>query len=66
MYIVLQVAELQKLDGQYKDLINLAITSAEKLVHGKMGKQQYIDSDKANAEKRDDLYQKMENLRTSL
>lgn len=63
---MLQVTDLQKLDGQYKDQITHAISAAEKLVLGKMNKQVYIDSEKANTAKREDLYNKMESLRNGL
>ncbi|KAK3103927.1 hypothetical protein FSP39_022971 [Pinctada imbricata] len=61
-----KVSELQNLDRQYKDLIGQAITLAEKLVAGKLGKQQYVDSEKGLNTKREELYQKMEAIRTSL
>ena len=63
---VLQVSELQRLDGQYKDQINLAITMAEKLVAGKLNRQQYLDQESGVSTKRDDVYQKMEALRATL
>nr|KAG5702235.1 hypothetical protein BaRGS_030590 [Batillaria attramentaria] len=61
-----KVAELQRLDGQYKDQINLAITLAEKLVAGKASRQQYLDSEAGVNTKREDIYQKMEALRATL
>lgn len=61
-----KVAELQRLDGQYKDQINLAITLAEKLVAGKTSRQQYLDSEAGINTKREDIYQKMEALRATL
>lgn len=60
------MAELQRLDTQHKDLIGVAIQYAEKLVNGKMQRQAYIDQDKANNTKREELIQKMENVRASL
>lgn len=61
-----QVSELQRLDGQYKDQINLAITLAEKLVAGKINRQQYLDNETGVNNKREDIYQKMEALRATL
>ncbi|XP_050412619.1 dolichyl-diphosphooligosaccharide--protein glycosyltransferase subunit 1 [Patella vulgata] len=61
-----RVAELQKLDGQYHDLINSAISQAEKLISNKLSKQQYLDADSANNTKREDLESKMEALRATL
>ncbi|KAK6176821.1 hypothetical protein SNE40_015049 [Patella caerulea] len=61
-----RVAELQKLDSQYHDLINSAISQAEKLISNKLSKQQYLDADTANNTKREDLESKMEALRATL
>ncbi|XP_076447729.1 dolichyl-diphosphooligosaccharide--protein glycosyltransferase subunit 1-like [Babylonia areolata] len=61
-----KVAELQRLDGQYKDQINLAITMAEKLIAGKINRQQYLESETGVNNKREDVYQKMETLRAML
>lgn len=58
--------ELQVSDRQYKELVALAITLAEKLVNGKMNKQQYLDNEKSNKSKREELDSKMEALRSSL
>ncbi|KAL8559205.1 hypothetical protein ACOMHN_048452 [Nucella lapillus] len=61
-----KVSELQRLDGQYKDQINLAITMAEKLIAGKINRQQYLESEAGVSSKREDVYQKMETLRAML
>ncbi|KAL4226817.1 proteasome regulatory particle base subunit [Mactra antiquata] len=61
-----KVAELNRLDHQYKDQIVLQISCAEKLVAGKFGKQQYLDNEKSITEKRNDLYKKMDELASSL
>ena len=58
--------ELQVSDRQYKELVALAITLAEKLVNGKMNKQQYLDNEKSNKSKREELDSRMEALRSSL
>ena len=65
-FIFTQVTELQKLDTQHKDLISVAIQYAEKLVNNKMTRQAYIDQEKANSTKREELLQKMETVRASL
>lgn len=62
----LKVNELQVSDRQYKELVALAITLAEKLVSGKINKQQYLENEKLNKTKREDLDSKMEALRSSL
>lgn len=59
------MTELQRLDSQYKEQIGLAVVSAEKLVNGKIAKQQYVDSDAALNSKCSELYQKMESLRAT-
>ncbi|CAI9717890.1 dolichyl-diphosphooligosaccharide--protein glycosyltransferase subunit 1-like [Octopus vulgaris] len=61
-----KVAELQKLDSQYKELINQAINYAEKLINNKMNKQAYIESEPAISKKRAEINQKMEALSSSL
>lgn len=61
-----KVTELQKLDTQHKELISVAIQYAEKLVNNKMTRQAYIDQEKANSTKREELLQKMETVRASL
>lgn len=60
-----KVGELQRLDGQYKEQIGLAITSAEKLVSGKLGRQQYLDAESATTTKYEEIYKKMESLRAN-
>jgi len=61
-----KVSELQRLDGLYKDQLNLAISLAERLVASKINRQQYLDAENGIAGKRDDVYQKMEALRATL
>ena len=61
-----QVAELNRLDQQYKDQINFAITQSERLVSGKIGKQTYIETEKGVNDKREEIYRKMEELCASL
>lgn len=61
-----KVGELQRLDGQYKEQIGLAITSAEKLVAGKLGRQQYLEAEAATTSKCEDIYKKMESIRANL
>jgi len=64
--LVLQVAELQKLDSSVREQITLSIQLAEKLVNGRISKQQYIDGDVAIRAKRDELCQKMDVILASL
>ncbi|KAI8504255.1 PREDICTED: dolichyl-diphosphooligosaccharide--protein glycosyltransferase subunit 1-like [Branchiostoma belcheri] len=61
-----KVGELQKLDSNLKDQIVLSISLAEKVVAGKMGKQQYIDNEKVYSAKREDIMGKTETLLSSL
>ncbi|BFZ08868.1 hypothetical protein BsWGS_11907 [Bradybaena similaris] len=61
-----KVAELQRLDTLYKEQIALAITAAEKLVAGKLGRAQYLENEGSISGKCEDTYKKMESLRSSL
>ncbi|XP_041347808.1 dolichyl-diphosphooligosaccharide--protein glycosyltransferase subunit 1-like [Gigantopelta aegis] len=61
-----KVSELQRLDSSYKEQINLGISLAERLVHNKIGKQQYLESDKSVSGKKEEIYQKMETLTAHL
>lgn len=61
-----KVAQVQKLDNQFRDQVNLTVTYAEKLVAGKMGKPQYLDYEATNDAKKDEIIQKMEDLLASL
>lgn len=61
-----KVAELNRLDHQYKEQLNLQVTYAEKLVTQKINKQQYLDSEKAIADKRGELYKKMDEISSTL
>ena len=65
-HIFIQVGELQRLDSTYKEQVGLAIQSAEKLVSGKLGRQQYLDAEAATTAKCEDIYKKMETLRANL
>ena len=66
LHWLLQVAELQKLDSSVREQITLSIQLAEKLVNGRISKQQYIDGDVAIRAKRDELCQKMDVILASL
>ncbi|CAH1784946.1 unnamed protein product [Owenia fusiformis] len=61
-----KVAELQKLDNLFKDQVNTAITYAEKLIQGKLAKQQYVDFESTTQTKKEDIYQKMEAVMATL
>lgn len=57
-----KVAEVQKLSRQHKELIQAAITNAEKVMAGKFSKNQYVDIDKATTAKRTELEVKIDTL----
>nr|XP_054751142.1 dolichyl-diphosphooligosaccharide--protein glycosyltransferase subunit 1-like isoform X2 [Lytechinus pictus] len=57
-----KVNEVQKLSRQHKELIQAAITNAEKVMAGKFSKNQYVDIDKATTAKRTELETKIEAL----
>ncbi|ESO08246.1 hypothetical protein HELRODRAFT_169987 [Helobdella robusta] len=61
-----KVLELQRLDVQVRDQISLLITNAEKLINGRLQKQQYSEIDKGIHEKKDDLCRKMDAIIASL
>jgi len=61
-----KIAELQRLDERMKDQIQMNINSAEKLIAGKMNKAQYVEFEGNVNSRRDDLYQKMEALLSSV
>jgi len=61
-----KIGDLQRLDSTYKEQVGLAIQSAEKLVSGKLGRQQYLDAEAATTAKCEDIYKKMETLRANL
>ena len=63
---VLQVAELNRCDHQYKEQITAAITLSERLVASKLGKQQYLENEKGITDKRAEIYKKMEEISTGL
>ena len=58
--------ELQRLDGQVKDQIVLMVSSAERLVGGRMAKQAYLDSDANIRSKKDDICNKMDTILSSM
>lgn len=61
-----KVAQLQKLDSEVREVINTGIAQAERLISGKMSKQQYVDVEATVKSKKEDLYQKMEALLSAM
>lgn len=61
-----KVNELQKFDKELRDQVQLSVSYAEKLVANKMSKQQYMESERAAASKRNELSAKMDNLVASM
>lgn len=61
-----KVNELQKLDRLVKDQLSNQVTYAEKLLAGKMKKDQYVDFEQGIAKKKEDLLEKMDNILASL
>ena len=60
-----QAGELQHLDQQVREQINLANQWAEKLVAGKVSKQQYLDTEATIRAKNAGLLQKAEDILAS-
>lgn len=63
---VFQVGEVQKLDGQVKDLVGRSCQEAERLVAGKVKKEAYIDNEKTLASKRLELVTRIDSLLDTL
>jgi len=55
-----KIGELQKLDAGVREQLQLAMQAAEKLVAGRMGKQQYVDQEVVIRSKREELCVKMD------
>ncbi|KAM6981195.1 dolichyl-diphosphooligosaccharide--protein glycosyltransferase subunit 1 [Aplochiton taeniatus] len=61
-----KVGEVQKLDGQVKDLVCRSCQEAERLVAGKVKKEAYIESEKTLASKRQELVSRIDSLLDAL
>lgn len=61
-----QVSEIQKLDGQVKELVLKSSVEAERLVAGKLKKDTYIENEKMHSNKRQDLVSKIDNILDAL
>ncbi|XP_041946046.1 dolichyl-diphosphooligosaccharide--protein glycosyltransferase subunit 1 [Alosa sapidissima] len=61
-----KVGEVQKLDGQVKDLVCRSCQEAERLVAGKVKKEAYIENEKGLASKRQDLVSRIDSLLDAL
>lgn len=61
-----QVATLQSLDQQLKELVTSQAQNVEKLVANKVTKQQYLDAEKAVDSKKKDLTDKIEAVQQQL
>lgn len=61
-----QVGEVQKLDGQVKELVSRSCQEAERLVAGKVKKEAYIESEKNLTSKRQELVGRVDSLLDAL
>lgn len=61
-----KVGEVQKLDGQVKDLVCRSCQEAERLVAGKVKKEAYIESEKTLTGKRQELVGRIDSLLDAL
>uniref|UniRef100_A0A8C7ZD56 Dolichyl-diphosphooligosaccharide--protein glycosyltransferase subunit 1 n=1 Tax=Oryzias sinensis TaxID=183150 RepID=A0A8C7ZD56_9TELE len=61
-----KVAEVQKLDGQVKDLVFRSCQEAERLVAGKVKKEAYIENEKSLTSKRQELISRIDSLLDTL
>ena len=65
-FSLFQLQELQKKEGERKQLIEQAIVLAQKVVGNKISKQQYVDNNQNNRIKRDRITEEMESIVASL
>uniref|UniRef100_UPI0037E8AEED dolichyl-diphosphooligosaccharide--protein glycosyltransferase subunit 1 n=1 Tax=Semicossyphus pulcher TaxID=241346 RepID=UPI0037E8AEED len=61
-----KVGEVQKLDGQVKELVCRSCQEAERLVAGKVKKEAYIESEKTLTSKRQELVSRIDSLLDAL
>lgn len=61
-----KISEAQKISSAVKDLIQAAITNAEKVVAGKLSKQQYVDYEKTNSARRSENITKIDQIFATL
>lgn len=61
-----QVGEVQKLDGQVKEMVYRSCQEAERLVAGKVKKEAYIESEKNLSSKRQELISRIDSLLDAL
>ncbi|KAI1890882.1 hypothetical protein AGOR_G00158180 [Albula goreensis] len=61
-----KVGEVQKLDGQVKELVFRSCQEAERLVAGKVKKEAYIESEKSLASRRQELVTRIDSLLDAL
>ncbi|MEE6502207.1 hypothetical protein FKM82_004438 [Ascaphus truei] len=61
-----KVGEIQKLDGQVKEIVLKSSTEAERLVAGKLKKDSYIENEKQHASRRQELVNKIDNILDAL
>ncbi|XP_062325461.1 dolichyl-diphosphooligosaccharide--protein glycosyltransferase subunit 1 [Osmerus eperlanus] len=61
-----KVGEVQKLDGQVKELVCRSCQEAERLVAGKVKKEAYIENEKGLASKRQELITRIDSLLDAL
>uniref|UniRef100_A0A3B3WKF4 Dolichyl-diphosphooligosaccharide--protein glycosyltransferase subunit 1 n=1 Tax=Poecilia mexicana TaxID=48701 RepID=A0A3B3WKF4_9TELE len=61
-----KVGEIQKLDGQVKELVCRSCSEAERLVGGKVKKETYIESEKSLTSRRQELISRIDSLLDAL
>ncbi|XP_027719628.1 dolichyl-diphosphooligosaccharide--protein glycosyltransferase subunit 1 [Vombatus ursinus] len=61
-----KVSDVQKLDGQVKELVLKSSLEAERLVAGKLKKDAYIENEKALSSRRQELVTKIDNILDAL
>ncbi|XP_067119391.1 dolichyl-diphosphooligosaccharide--protein glycosyltransferase subunit 1 [Centruroides vittatus] len=61
-----KIVELQRLDKSLKDQFNQQMVLVEKLILGKMGKQQYVEAESLILKKKEEIAEKIQNVLASL
>lgn len=65
-FLLLQLTELQRKEHEKKQLLDAAITMAEKVVNNRLSKQGYVEGEANNKVKRQKLSAEIETMAASL
>uniref|UniRef100_A0A8C4NB79 Dolichyl-diphosphooligosaccharide--protein glycosyltransferase subunit 1 n=1 Tax=Eptatretus burgeri TaxID=7764 RepID=A0A8C4NB79_EPTBU len=57
-----KVTELQKMDAQMRDMVLKAATDADRLVHGKLGRNPYLENERQSSTRRRELAERIDSI----